>query len=219
MHGWQGVVLFCFPNGISLQRPAPPNEPLPTFFTFVATGVAGVQLYGHCLTFYERLTATQEAYLDMGSSPAPTDPACAASDVVATAAHGRPAWKGSRQEAIGSTYFAPKCLVVLSRWCFPEFREFLTELYRTSLTRMSVPLERVIGNFLSEVPLPPAGKVAVQYMINTHLLVFRRPPANKRLSSLGLHFLEVFECLDIDNIVCLFKCLLAERQVSCALFN
>jgi hypothetical protein len=56
-------------------------------------------------------------------------------------------------------------------------------------------------------------QVAVQYTIGSHLLVFRRPPANKRLSSLGLHFQEVFECLDLDNIILLFRCLLAERQV------
>jgi hypothetical protein len=49
---------------VKLVRPQPPDEPLPLFFTFVATGSAGVHMYGHCLTFYERLTPSQEDCLE-----------------------------------------------------------------------------------------------------------------------------------------------------------
>lgn len=180
----QGIVLFCFPNAVRLLRPPSVGEPLPTFFTFVATGTGGVQLYGHCLTFYERLTAEQAACL------IPTK----------------------------ATYFAPKCMVILSRWCFPEFRDVLSELYRLSLSDAPLPLERVICNFMSEVPLPPAGKVAVQYAIGSTEVTFQRAPLNKRLSPVGLQFQNVFECLSVHNLELIFRCLLTERQVGMCVF-
>lgn len=49
--------------------------------------------------------------------------------------------------------FAPKCLCIISRWNFDEFKTFLTELYRLSFASLDVPLERYIGNFMTEVPL------------------------------------------------------------------
>ncbi len=218
-----GVVLFCFPNGVTLQRPTPPDEPLPSFFTFVATGVGGEHLYGHCLTFYERLTPQQEACLDIPQTttiaavaPAVAPAAAAVEDGIEVAVDEDGSMHRRRRDSRANRnapYFAPKCLAILSRWCFGGFREFLTELYRMSLTRLSVPLERVIGNFMTEVALPPAGRVAVQHIIGAHLIVFQRPPANRRLSPLGLEFQEVFECLDVENIILLFRCLLAERQV------
>lgn len=85
-----GIGLFCFPDGLRLRyththtgapsttprrslrsSPSYRNPPLPSFFTFVATGGTGLRLYGHCLTFYEPLTPTQaESFkqLEVGAS-------------------------------------------------------------------------------------------------------------------------------------------------------
>jgi hypothetical protein len=143
-----GVVLFCFPTGVKLVQPPPPDEPLPTFFTFVATGSAGVHMYGHCLTFYERLTPSQEACL------APVVPASSPESEAATGlspdADATPLLPATPAPA--APFFAPKCLLILSRWCFMEFREFLTELYRLSLSESLIPLERIVCNFLSGAP-------------------------------------------------------------------
>ena len=199
----QGIVLFCFPNGIRLLKPPPVGDPLPTFFTFVATGTAGSQLYGHCLTFYEPITPQQLECVDTrNGTPIVESPPSA------SAAKSKPA---------RPPYFAPKCLVIMSHWCFPEFRDVLTELYRLSLSESAVPLERIVCNFMSEVPLPPAGKVAVQYVIGSADVTFQRAPLNKRLSPIGLQFQDVFECLSVPNIELIFRCLLTERQVCAVL--
>jgi hypothetical protein len=58
------------------------------------------------------------------------------------------------------------------------------------------------------------GKVEVQYLIGySTTITFRRPPRNRRISSMGLPFREVFECLDFDNLITLFRCVLTEKQV------
>eukprot|EP00948_MAST-09A_sp_MAST-9A-sp1_P002206 g2206.t1 len=57
------------------------------------------------------------------------------------------------------TIYAPKCLVILANTCdyFHNYKVFLTHLYQLSLTPSMLPLERVICNFISEIPLPPRG--------------------------------------------------------------
>jgi hypothetical protein len=50
----------------------------------------------------------------------------------------------------------PKCLCLFAELPYlEEFRHFLTELYRLSLSVMHVPIERYICNFL-QVGMPPS---------------------------------------------------------------
>lgn len=112
------------------------------------------------------------------------------------------------------TFHAPKCLCLLSHWPFrSQFRTFLTTLYRLSLSPITAPLERVVSNFVSEVPLPPAGRIRVQYQVGDTELTFTRPPANNPISWTDIGFQQVFECLDLQNILLVFSALLTERQV------
>ena len=110
-------------------------------------------------------------------------------------------------------YPLKQTLCILSRWNFPGFREFLTNLYRLSLSPGPLPLERIIGNFCCEVPLPPAGRVEVQGVAGNDAIVFRRPPRNRRVSAVNLPCREVFEALDIPNLITLVRCLLTDKQI------
>jgi hypothetical protein len=182
-----GVSNFCFPLGVRLRRPTPPDEPLPTFFTFIATGGRGESVFGHVLTFWERMSASQLACFD---------------NELGAASSG------------GGDFFAPKAFCLISRWDFcVEFRTILTELYRTSVSPSPVPLERYISNISAEIALPPAGRLEVIYQIAGETVTFRRPPKNRLVSPLGLPFREVFECLDLENILTLVRCVLLEKQV------
>jgi hypothetical protein len=59
----------------------------------------------------------------------------------------------------------PRCICMLSHYPFlGEYRVFLTELYRLSLTPCALPIERYINNFF-EIPLPPLGRVQVRYKL------------------------------------------------------
>lgn len=181
--------MFCFPHGAKLLSRKPPREPLPVFFTFVITGADGAHSYGHCLTFYERITKSQYAQLDLTSTEV-----------------------ASR---VGQEFFLPKAFFIISRWNFPQFRTFLTALYQLSLTPVTIPLERVVINFVAETPAPPAGKVVVQYTIPfiEQELLFQRPPPNRRVSAMNLPFRNVFETLDLPNILLLWRCALAEMKI------
>jgi len=127
----------------------------------------------------------------------------------ATAAHARD------QGGPGAAVYAPKCVCIVSRWNFRGFRDFLVLLYNLSLSPLPFPLERIVGNFMTEVPLPPAGRVTVQYMVmpDTPTIAFQRPAPNRRVDPWELDYRTVFECLDLDNIVLLLRCMLVERAL------
>ena len=186
---------------------SPPLTPKSSSFAMTGAGVA----IDSTLVADGSVVASSAAPTDGGSAatapapapaPAPT-PAPAPAAAAAAAAAAAPAF----------ALFVPKAFCVLSRWNFPAFRAVLTELYRLSLSPATLPLERIVCNFVSEVPLPPAGKVEVQYTIGSAAVSFRRPPKNRRVSAVGMPFREVFECLDLPNILTLFRCVLLERQI------
>ena len=55
-----------------------------------------------------------------------------------------------------------------------------------------MPIERIICNFVMEVPLPPPGKVKVQYQIGDEELTFARPPRNNPISWTDINFNMIF---------------------------
>jgi len=113
-----------------------------------------------------------------------------------------------------SDYHVPKCLCILSHWPFrDQFLAFLLQIYRISISSSSLPLERFISNFVSEVPLPPPGLVRVQYHIGDTELEFSRPPANNPIMFYDSSFQNIFECLDTKNLLRVFSALLTERQI------
>ena len=80
----------------------------------------------------------------------------------------------------GSNVYAPTALCVLSRHPFlSSLRRWLCELYRRSLSRSALPLERLIGSLLWEAPLPKPT-VSVSVMLGRDEIRFCRPaPASE----------------------------------------
>lgn len=73
-----------------------------------------------------------------------------------------------------------KSFCIISHYpLYSTFKLFLTELYRISITPSSIPIERYISNFVLEVPLPPPGRVQVQYKIGVKTIFISRPPINE----------------------------------------
>lgn len=97
--------------------------------------------------------------------------------------------------------FMSKTLTVCSHYpFFDSFKLFLLQLYRVSLSRSPVPIERLIQNFILEVPLPPRGHAEIRLVVpeKTHLL--RRAPGNQ-LHSLDFSLRPLFTLLSPENIL------------------
>jgi DENN (AEX-3) domain len=111
--------------------------------------------------------------------------------------------------------FLPKCVVLLSTYPYlMAFREYLTQLNRlTKMGEMTVPIERYITNICCEIPAPPPGSFEVQTTILDSIIKIWSPPHNQPIAWVSLPFSHLFECLDIDNIILVWRCLVLERQV------
>jgi pentatricopeptide repeat protein len=111
--------------------------------------------------------------------------------------------------------YLPKCLVLLSGYPYlAAFREYLTQIHRLSkMGEMILPIERYICNFCAEIPAPPPGSFEVQTTILDSVIKMWSPPHNLPIAWVSLPFTQLFECLDVDNIILVWHCLALERQV------
>jgi hypothetical protein len=109
--------------------------------------------------------------------------------------------------------FAPKTICILSHWpLYHTFQSFLVELYRLSISPCPIPLERIITNFVDEVPLPPSGKVAVLYTIGHEQISISRPARNE-FPLCQCPITQLFEYLSVPNVLSVFTAMLLEKKI------
>ena len=109
--------------------------------------------------------------------------------------------------------YAPKALTIISHYGFFHlFTQFLHQLYHVSLSVAPFPLERLVTNFVLEVPLPPMGRVDVLFNLPEKQLRISRPASNQ-LPMADFSYQPLFHCLNVDNILTLFQCLCAETTI------
>jgi pentatricopeptide repeat protein len=183
----QAIEMFCFPEGIKLSN----MDQLPITFSFILTTIEETgdrvprvpRLYVVCLVFYEHITDTVSEQLNIPQS-------------------------------ISKTIFMPKAICLVSHWPFiTQLSTILQEIYRLHLSNLEIPLERIICNLMTEIPLPDLGSTAVQYDIGSQRIKFTRPPP-KHLPYLPDESLEyLFRTLSIEDIVTVWSCIMIERKI------
>jgi len=108
--------------------------------------------------------------------------------------------------------YTPKCLCLLSRWpFFDAFREYLVLLFTLSQGPNDIPLERRLFHLLYATPMPAYG-TTVSVSLESSLINFARPPIVD-FPLLDTSMMPLFRCLDIDNVLLLFKVLLLEHKI------
>jgi len=186
------VSYFCHISG-AIQLKKGPH--LPKIHYFVITGGTGKKMYGTCMTLWE---PTKIAGRKKRSKSAVDKN------------------KGMDDESTTMyDVFLPKCVVLLSTYPYlMAFREYLTQINRLSkLGEMTLPIERYITNICLEIPAPPPGSFEVQTTILNSIIKIWSPPHNQPIAWVSLPFSHLFQCLDIDNIILVWHCLVLERQV------
>lgn len=96
------------------------------------------------------------------------------------------------------------------------FRTYLAQLYRLatwSPAEMVAPLERYVQNICDEVPAPPPGSFEVTLELLGRPIRFWAPPADQPIAYVGLPYRALFECLDVRNVLLVWRALAGERKV------
>lgn len=225
------VEMFCFPSAYELSPLCHAPEP----HCFVLTEADGTRVYGCALRFWEPVDEARLAALERGLEHGFTEADEATSGHAASASP-------PVDTSSGPLVYAPKALVIVSHWPFlSNFERFLSMLHKNLYIHSDgnlVPVERVIANFIHEVPLPPQGKFEVESrsflnpFFNTWLnscpwatvptnagsiekkvpFLFSRPPPNKApLRDFPLS--TIFRWLSLENIFTLYAAVLTERRI------
>lgn len=183
------LAYYPFPSGLVAEFCFPqgltitPDIELPSFMSFVFTNEKKEEVYGMCLTFYEQLSESQMA-----------------------------AYQSISEEEEPGVLFSQKCITLLSHYPFYEnFKVFLVQLYRITMSPSRVPFERYIEQLYFDVPVPLPGQL-VKCSIGHSKLLFSMPP-RINFPMLDLPLRVLFRCLSLDSILLLFEQLLMEKKV------
>jgi pentatricopeptide repeat protein len=160
------------------------GPPLPTFFSFCLTVTEeGQRMYGCCVTFYEPLQRR------LGSARELED-----------------------DDEYAIDLYTPKCMCLLSRWpFFDAFREFLVLVFTLSQGPNAVSIERRLYHLLYATPMPSYG-TTIRVPLESSLIKFKRPPTVD-FPLYDTSMMPLFRCLDIDNVLLLFKVMLLEQKI------
>jgi hypothetical protein len=186
---------FVLPEGC---RPSLVHK-TPTFFTFVLTTGGGDRLYGGSLQIYDETKGIEEvrdAILNSGYEGE------------------LPRFLEERDEDDPEIVFFSKSLVLLSHYpLFDLFRTSLKQLNMLTLIEAPLPIERYISNLCREVPLPPQGKIRVEFsFIPGKVIAIERPPTN-HLPMVNFSYRPLFSSLSVSNIMVVLGCLMEECKV------
>jgi len=204
------VSTFVFPDGC---RPSQVHQ-TPSFFTFVLTSANGQRMYGACMHVYDDQMDTENIRNVMTDSGYTVPLPWWLHDEPNSLSSPSSSQKSSRKRPSEVVYM-PKCLVIISHYPFFDiWRRFLTQLYRITMVEAPLPIERYIANFVSEVPLPPQGKVEVKFAFTTgDLWSIKRPPVNE-LPLNNFSYLPLFASLSVGNVLIVSGCLMQETRVA-----
>ena len=206
----EGIASFCYPSG---KLPLLTEERMPKVHYFVTTGEKGSSMYGVCLVFWERM---EVHWIDKGAEK----------KMMEAPVYNKPDFHSKTKDKDDNSHtthvYIPKCLVLLSMHPYlPAFREYLVQLHRlsrlppssTDPKPMTLPIERYITNFCSEIPAPPPGSFQVQTTIMDSIISIWSPEHNMPIQWVSLPFSHLFQCLDVENILTIWTALALERQV------
>jgi DENN (AEX-3) domain/uDENN domain len=195
---------FVLPEGCHAR-----SQPLaPSFYAVVLTTADGSRLYGAVLQIWEdahELDSIRTSILENPEYSEDNLPRCLSSSTPKS---------GANKYDPNAVVFFPKCLVILSHHAmFDTFREILLQLYRITLVEAPLPIERYIANFVSEVPLPPAGCIKVEFGFTNRKVVTIERPALNQLPLANFSFRPLFATLSVGNIITVIGCLLQECRI------
>ena len=207
---------FIFPSGLGLSS----EERPPAMSTFVLTDDKRVKIFGAALIFYELLEPEELAVLLTPRIPKPKKKGAfgGIDDWDLRPDYDYEKALQQRRDEIASNagwhlVYAPRALALTGHYAFYNaFTEFLTDIYRTSLSAAPVPIERFVNNFVVETPLPPMGRIEVCVALPSKTLSISRPALNQ-LPMVDFSYRPLFACLSVDNIVTAFRMICGEFSI------
>ncbi|CAC5413553.1 DENND5 [Mytilus coruscus] len=219
------VGMLSFPRGLSFCIQKADRQP--EFHSFIITREDGTRTYGSAFIYYEEVTDTKilaamQTLQHMFLAEVETD-VSETLHIEQVGGNLRFSPHTVKKRTIDDSkiyksnkdrLYVTKCLCLITQQPFVQpTQQFLQQLYSAVLNPKEIEysLESYIYNVLYEVPLPPPGRSMKFYGIKSP--IFCQRPSVSELPLFDFCLSELFEYLDIRDIVQLFTTLLLEHQV------
>ena len=195
------LISHCFPKGFKIieSDTTPPNE----IFSFVLDNnyysLLFPQKFLSCLVFYEPISNYQILYnkkLELETSTTPTP--------------------GQQIITKQRNYYIPKCIMFISLHpFFSEFELILKEIHNYILnnnTNITIPLDKIIENFLIEIPVPPKGIFKIEYNLFNQIRIIDQNLMNQ-LPLIAIDLKLLFMFFTVEEIVSIYRYIMLESRV------
>ena len=113
-------------------------------------------------------------------------------------------------------YYIPKCLCLVSVYpAFNRFQEILTNIYNLVMSNKfnNLYIDRIIEKFILEIPKLPRGKKKVILSLPNNTLINLTEKKMNDFPYVNINLPRFFACLDISNILEIFRYLLFETKL------
>ncbi|RWS28346.1 Myotubularin-related protein 13-like protein, partial [Leptotrombidium deliense] len=188
-----GIELFCQPQGWRLS--ASPQQP--TYFMSVLTDVDANKHYCACLSFNEPIAIQPIKQAD--------DDDLYVDDVIYNNVDG---------SVHHSIMYAPKCLVLVSRHSYPDvFKNCLGIIYTVYIDNLDFKMEKLIGNLLACVEVPPSGGSAARFTLGANDRQMLQPPLSPTVPVTRSTVYQLFDQLGIQSVITLFTAITTEHKI------
>jgi hypothetical protein len=216
---------FCYPRGLRLLYSPKgwAGVPGPSFFSWSMTDANLGTNYVTSLVFYEKLFGDKKK---QGESKIIEENNAGDYNVLNTFI--QIAKKSefldkhileNYQSNVRNNLFVPKILNVVSRYCFYQgFQEFLTQLFRVSLSESKLPIEDYIVQFFNCVPVPKfssRGGLQLTYdgtRKSQAVATFQLDSLNE-YGVTDFDYQVLFKCLSVPNIFHAIALILLEQKI------
>lgn len=203
----EGIEFFCQPLGWEIIAASDSEEQVhqkfvPKFFQFVLTDIDVDRHYCACLNFYEAVqiqrqqnSSQHQEQLQQQQQPPPPQ-------------------QQQHQQAYQELYYAPKCIVLISRLDYRDvFRNCLNVLYAVHVDGLGYSLETLIGNLLTCINVPLYGGPPIRFSLSAGDCLALQPPQTDTIPVTSTTVYRLIEHLGINNVVELFYALLTEQKI------
>ena len=119
-----------------------------------------------------------------------------------------------------TSYFAPKCLALVSRHNYPEvLRNILCVIYTVYVESLvgfggeKIKIEQLVGNLLGSVRVPAEGQNHAYFSLGASDKILIQPPISSTVPNTGERVAHLFLQLGIKNVIRLLMAALTEHKI------
>ena len=208
------IIQHCFPNGFFVKEFL--KIPEPEIFSILLDNNNYSLEYSFkyvvCIKFYESISNYKKLYEKYnGKNDKKSEFKTQRNDSISVFSKFS---DSSFQKIKYKKLYIPKCICLISLYPFiNEMIKIGKNIYKYStISKVQIPLEKIIYNLIIEVPSPPRGIYSIEYNLLNEKIILTQNLVNQ-LPTLNIDFGKLFSIFTFSQVLEIFKHLMLNNRV------